>query len=48
MTTWYWLLLKPATGAKPILAAIIAVLLVGGVLIWWGRGAAARCAGAEP
>ena len=39
MTTWYWLLLKPATGAKPIIAAILAALLVGGALVWWGRGA---------
>lgn len=40
MTTWYWILLKPATGAKPIFAAVIVVLLIGGVLIWWGRSAA--------
>ena len=42
MTTWYWLLLKPSTGARPLISAIIAALLIGGLLIWWGRGAAAR------
>jgi DMSO reductase family type II enzyme heme b subunit len=42
MTTWYWLLLKPATGAKPIIAAVIAVFLIGGLLLWWGRTAAAK------
>ncbi len=48
MTTWYWLLLKPSTGAKPIIAAIIVALLIGGVLVWWGRGAAARSGGTSP
>ncbi len=42
MTTWYWLLLKPSTGAKPIIFAVVATLLIGGVLIWWARSAAAR------
>ena len=42
MSTWYWLLLKPSTGAKPLIAAIIVALLMGGVLVWWGRSAAAR------
>ncbi len=42
MTTWYWLLLKPSTGSRPLIAAILAALLIGALLIWWGRGAAAR------
>jgi DMSO reductase family type II enzyme heme b subunit len=42
MTTWYWLLLKPASGSKPLISAIIVVFLLGGILIWWGRVAAAR------
>ncbi len=39
MTTWYWLLLKPSTGAQPIIGAVIAVFLIGGLLAWWGRSA---------
>ncbi|MBT5110767.1 MAG: c-type cytochrome [Rhodospirillaceae bacterium] len=42
MTTWYWLLLKPATGARPMIFAIVVTFLVGGVLVWWGRSAAKR------
>ena len=42
MTTWYWLLLKPSTGSRPMIAGILAVLLIGALLIWWGRGAVAR------
>ena len=39
MTTWYWLLLKPATGPKPVIFALmIAGLFVGG-LLWWARSA---------
>ena len=44
MTTWYWLLLKPSTGAKPMIAGIIVAILIGGLLFWWGRSAAARVA----
>ena len=44
MTTWYWLLLKPSSGAKPLIAAIIVALLLGGLLVWWGRNAAANAA----
>lgn len=39
MTTWYWLLLQPEAGSKPLIWAIIVALLVGGVLVWWGRSA---------
>jgi DMSO reductase family type II enzyme heme b subunit len=42
MTTWYWLLLKPAPTSLPIIFAILAALLVGGILVWWGRSATAR------
>jgi DMSO reductase family type II enzyme heme b subunit len=42
MTTWYWLLLKPSTGSKPMIVAIIVALLLGGILVWWGRSAVAR------
>jgi DMSO reductase family type II enzyme heme b subunit len=42
MTTWYWLLLKPTTDAKPLFIAVIAALLVGGILVWWGRSADTR------
>ncbi len=48
MTTWYWLLLKPPKDSTPIIFAIIAALLTGAILIWWGRSAAARGEGAEP
>ena len=40
MTTWYWLLLKPDTGATPAIAAIIVVLLLLGIQFWWVRTAA--------
>ena len=44
MTTWYWLLLKPATGSKPLLMALlIAGLFVAG-LLWWSRSAAKKSA----
>jgi hypothetical protein len=42
MTTWYWLQLKPEAGSKPIIVGIIVALLIGGILVWWGRSAVAR------
>ncbi|MCK4866568.1 MAG: hypothetical protein KAT39_00855, partial [Alphaproteobacteria bacterium] len=42
LTTWYWLLLEPPTGAKPFVAAIVAMLLIALGEIWWVRSAAAR------
>jgi len=39
MTTWYWLLLKPPTGIGPYLAALIAIVLIGGGELWWARSA---------
>ncbi|MBT7941966.1 MAG: hypothetical protein HN719_01280, partial [Alphaproteobacteria bacterium] len=39
LTTWYWLLLQPEAGSKPLFAAIIVALLIGGALVWWGRSA---------
>ncbi len=47
MTTWYWLQLKPSAGAKPMIAGIIVAVLIGGILLWWGRSAAAKSAGAQ-
>jgi DMSO reductase family type II enzyme heme b subunit len=42
LTTWYWLLLTPPTGLRPIISALIVVgLLVGGEL-WWARSAARK------
>ncbi|MFQ5581059.1 MAG: ethylbenzene dehydrogenase-related protein [Mariprofundaceae bacterium] len=42
MTTWYWLLLKPAASSMPlIMALLIAGLLLGG-LLWWARGASRK------
>ena len=42
MTTWYWLLLKPAANSRPLIMGIIAALLIGGLLFWWGRSATSR------
>lgn len=39
MTTWYWLLLKPATGTKPLVAALLVMCLLAGGLLWWARSA---------
>jgi len=41
MTTWYWLLLKPATGYQPLIAALLVMLLFVGGLLWWARSARA-------
>ncbi len=45
MTTWYWLLLKPAASSRPLMIGILAALLIGGLLLWWGRSAASRNSG---
>jgi len=39
MTTWYWLLLKPATGYKPIITGLMVMGLVAGCLLWWAHSA---------
>ncbi len=39
MTTWYWLLLKPATGLKPFITALVVMGLFLGGLLWWARSA---------
>jgi len=39
MTTWYWLLLKPATGSKPLVTALVIAGLFLGGLLWWARSA---------
>jgi len=42
MTTWYWMLLKPAPSSMPfIIALLVAGLLLGG-LMWWARSAAGK------
>jgi DMSO reductase family type II enzyme heme b subunit len=47
MTTWYWLLLKPPKGAKPIVAALAVFFLIGASELWWARSAAAKKAARE-
>jgi DMSO reductase family type II enzyme heme b subunit len=37
MTTWYWLLLKPATGYEPLITALMVIGLVAGGLLLWVR-----------
>lgn len=39
MTTWYWLLLKPATGSKPLISALMVMGLFAAGLLWWARSA---------
>jgi hypothetical protein len=40
MTTWYWLLLKPATSSMPLILALLIAGIFAGGLLWWARGAA--------
>ncbi len=42
MTTWYWLLLKPPTGATPLVAALAVFVLIGAGEAWWARSAARK------
>jgi len=42
MTTWYWLLLTPKAGSKPLIAGIAVTLLMFGLLVLWARGAQVR------
>jgi len=39
LTTWYWLLLKPADSAKPYILALIVAGLIFGGLMWWAKTA---------
>ncbi len=42
LTTWYWLLLKPAAGNTPLLAAVAAFVLILLAEIWWARSASRK------
>lgn len=42
LSTWYWLLLKPDAGAKPIIFSLVVAGLILGFLLWWARGARRR------
>lgn len=37
LSAWYWLLLKPDAGAKPLMSALMVAGLIFGLLIWWAR-----------
>lgn len=45
MTTWYWLLLKPAASQRPLWMALLAALVVGVGLVGWARSVATGRAG---
>jgi hypothetical protein len=42
LTTWYWLLLKPAAGNTPLLTAVAAFVLILLAEIWWARSASRK------
>jgi len=42
LTTWYWLLLKPAAGNTPLLAAVAAFVLMLLAELWWARSASRK------
>ena len=42
LTTWYWLLLKPAAGNTPLLAAVAAFVLILLAEIGWARSASRK------
>ena len=39
LTTWYWLLLKPAETARPLIGGGATAIIVFALLAWWARGA---------
>lgn len=47
MTTWYWLLLKPGVGARPMISAAFAGVLIFGMLVWWQRTASIKRASTD-
>ena len=42
MTTWYWLLLKPPTGFRPVVVALLVAALIAAGELWWLRGASRK------
>lgn len=42
MTTWYWLLLKPAASNKPLIIALLVIGFIFAGLIWWARMATSK------
>jgi DMSO reductase family type II enzyme heme b subunit len=40
MTTWYWLYLKPASGADIYVVPLLVFVFIFGGLLWWARSAA--------
>jgi DMSO reductase family type II enzyme heme b subunit len=42
MTTWYWLLLTPSTGSKPLMAGVAVAVLMFGLLVFWAHSAQPR------
>jgi DMSO reductase family type II enzyme heme b subunit len=46
MTTWYWLLLKPAASNKPLIWTLIVMLLIIAAQFWWQKSA--RQSSTEP
>ena len=47
LTTWYWLLLKPAAGNTPLLAAAAVFILILLAEIWWARSTSRKASGAR-
>ncbi|MEE9195497.1 MAG: ethylbenzene dehydrogenase-related protein [Alphaproteobacteria bacterium] len=42
LTTWYWLLLKPPVGPRPLIVAFLVAALIGAGEVWWARSAALK------
>jgi DMSO reductase family type II enzyme heme b subunit len=42
MTTWYWMLMKPAPSSQPLILGLLVGILLFGGLVWWARGASRK------
>ncbi|MBF0368438.1 MAG: c-type cytochrome [Magnetococcales bacterium] len=42
LSTWYWMLLVPKSGSKPLIVALLVALLIGAGELWWLKSAQSK------